>query len=261
MQIESITNIASYTLSMKQSLLDKVFFADKIGKADVVVDYGCADGQLLKFLSMLFPEWHYYGYDISPEMISLAKKNNPNMLLGCNWCAIESEIREHKESGRQCALVLSSIVHEIYSYGTARDIEAFWTTVFNGLWDYIIIRDMIPGVSVDRPSDINDIVKVYSKANRQQLYDFQTLWGSVENNKNLVHWLLKYRYMENWHREVKENYMPVYREHLLSSFPDNYRVLYHEHYVLPYIRNHVVRDFGIELKDNTHLKLVLEMVS
>lgn len=257
MHIEGISNVASYTLSMKQSLLDKVFFADKIGKADVIVDYGCADGQLLKFLSMLFPEWSCYGYDISPEMISMARENNPSMLLDHDWPVIETTVSRHRQDGRQCVLVLSSIMHEIYSYGTLKDIEAFWSVVFSDLWDYIVIRDMIPGMSVDRPSAINDVVQVYTKANRQQLYDFQTIWGSIENNKNLVHWLLKYRYTGNWQREAKENYIPVYREHLLSSFPASYRVTYHEHYVLPYIRDHVERDFSIDLKDNIHLKLIL----
>jgi hypothetical protein len=70
---------------------------------------------------------------------------------------------------------------------------------------------------------------------------------------------LKYKYVEpNWAREVKENYMPLYREDLLALLDtDKYEIVYHEHYVLPYIKECVDKDLGIELKDNTHLKLIL----
>lgn len=258
MHVENIANVASYALSMRQSLLDKVFFADKVGPAPAIVDYGCADGQLLKFMRALFPEWPCCGYDISSEMVAAARENNPGVVFDSNWSAIQHAANSFKSDGKQCVLVLSSIVHEVYSYGTSADIEKFWSMVFSGMWDYVVVRDMIPSVAMDRPSDINDVAKVYACANRQQLYDFQIMWGSIENNKNLVHWLLKYRYVNNWQREVKENYMPLYREHLLSALPSEYRVSYHEHYVLPYLRSCVARDFDIDLRDRTHLKLILE---
>jgi hypothetical protein len=40
--------------------------------------------------------------------------------------------------------------------------------------------------------------------------------------------------------------------------PTGYDVLYHEHSALPFIKRTVRTDFGIELKDATHLKLILE---
>ena len=35
--------------------------------------------------------------------------------------------------------------------------------------------------------------------------------------------------------------------------------MYHEHYVLPYIKRMVQKELGIELKDPTHLKMILEL--
>jgi len=75
-----------------------------------------------------------------------------------------------------------------------------------------------------------------------------------------MHFLLKYKYLQpNWNREVRENYFPLYREKLLSMIPDNYSILYHEHFTLPYIKESVKEDLGIEIKDNTHLKLILKL--
>lgn len=249
-------NIAKYNLGMRQSLLDKIYFADKINGASVIVDYGCADGQLIHFLGSIFPEWKFYGYDISPEMVALAKQNNPNVSFEFEWGKISAAVDNHRAKEERCVLVLSSIIHEVYSYGTAEEIEKFWKMVFSGLWDYIVIRDMIPSNSVDRPSDINDVAKVLRKADKR-LYEFQSEYGTIESNKTLIHYLLKYRYTDNWAREVKENYLPLYREKLLSSLPSEYEISYHEHYILPYIKQQVKDDFGIELKDNTHLKLIL----
>ena len=145
MHVENIANVASYALSMRQSLLDKVFFADKVGPAPAIVDYGCADGQLLKFMRALFPEWPCCGYDISSEMVAAARENNPGVVFDSNWSAIQHAANSFKSDGKQCVLVLSSIVHEVYSYGTSADIEKFWSMVFSGMWDYRDSQAKAPG--------------------------------------------------------------------------------------------------------------------
>ena len=250
----SVSNFSIYNAAMKKSLLDKIFFMDKID-AEVFVDYGCADGSLIKFLSALFPEYEYYGFDISEEMVKIAKSNNPEMSSNftTDWAEIEKNI-----SNKKSVIILSSIIHEVYSYGTNSDVDTFWKTIFNEGFSYIVLRDMIPSKTIDRRAEINDVMKIYKKASRNHLYDFETFWGSIENNKNLMHYLLKYRYTENWDREVKEDYMPVTREQLLSAIPDEYEISFHEHFILPFLKNKVYEDFGIELKDNTHLKLILK---
>lgn len=51
-----ITDLTAYNLSMKKSLIDKMFFMDKIDdNVKVIMDYGCADGALIRFLAPLFP--------------------------------------------------------------------------------------------------------------------------------------------------------------------------------------------------------------
>lgn len=83
--------------------------------------------------------------------------------------------------------------------------------------------------------------------------------GPITYNRNFVHFLLKYRYVENWDREVRENYFP----HTFSQFLDkiskyNYTVVYSDFYTLPYIREKVYEDFGFVLYDFTHAKFLLK---
>ena len=263
MREENISDFSVYNSSMKKSLLDKIFFMDKID-AQIFVDYGCADGTLIKFLHLLFPEFEYYGFDISEDMIALAQKQNPDLSdhFSSNWKDIKNRVMLGMASGKKSVLILSSIIHEVYSYGTASDVSVFWERVFGKFisedFNYVVLRDMMPSKTCERRSDINDIVKISKKADRKQLYDFEMFWGSIENNKNLIHYFLKYRYFDNWEREVKENYIPISREQFFLNIPDYYDVVFHEHFILPFLKGKVMEDFGIELKDNTHLKLILK---
>ena len=156
-----IRDLSAYTSGMRKALLDKIFFMDKI-EATIFVDYGCADGSLIHFAKNLFPEFEYYGFDISTEMISAAREKNPEIAenFTCNWDELRSKINPDKKS----AIILSSVIHEIYSYGTTSDVSLFWNRVFNDGWDYIVIRDMVPSKTIERSSDINDVSKIYRKS-------------------------------------------------------------------------------------------------
>ena len=68
----------------------------------------------------------------------------------------------------------------------------------------------------------------------------------------------KYSYTENWDREVNENYLPLKVEALLHMIPEEYEIVYSEHYVLPYVKQQIKRDSGIDLKDATHFKILLK---
>jgi hypothetical protein len=256
MESEKIKDYSSYNEGMKKSLLDKIFFIDKID-AEVIIDFGCADGTLIHFLHSLFPEYKYIGYDTDEEMLTQARKKfneDDSVYFFSDWEDIEPIAILNKKT----AIILSSVIHEVYAYGTRKDVDLVWERVFNSHYKYIIIRDMIPSISIDKKSDINDIKNVLRKGDSGQLRDFEQIWGSVEQNKNLIHYLLKYRYTNNWDREVKENYFPLTREELLRSIPDKYSITFHEHFILPFIRKKVKEDFDIEIKDNTHIKLILE---
>ena len=249
-----IDNIEVYTNGMKKSLLDKLFFIDKI-ESDFFIDYGCADGTMLQFMKNLFPNFTYVGYDNCDTMLDLAREKCKDIAFTNSWKDLEPyKIINDK------TVILSSIMHEIYSYCSHNEIKEFWDRVFQFGFKYIIIRDMMVSDTSDRLSDINDIVKVINNVDKARLYEFESKWGKINNNKNLIHYLLKYRYVDNWNREVQENYLPISKEHLLTLIPYNYEIIFHEHYTLPYLKERVHRDFGIALTDNTHFKMILKRV-
>lgn len=252
-----LANYGVYTEGMRKSLLDKVYFMDKVD-AKIFVDYGCADGALIKFLHSLFPEYTYIGYDISPEMVDRAKDSfdtlPENVMFSDNW----DDVIEQVSTAEGVALILSSVIHEVYSYGTAKDTQEFLERVTGEAWDYIILRDMVPSMTIDRQSDINDVRQIMIGADQTLLNDFERRWGSIESNRNLVHFLMKYRYTDNWEREVRENYFPVTREEFFQLIPREYSIAFYEHFRLPYAVKTIRKDFGITLRDNTHLKVIFE---
>lgn len=252
-EVQPIVDYSIYNKRMELSLIDKLFFADKI-QPDLLVDFGCADGTLIRHLKGLKPDLDVIGYDLDPNM---AKYSSDEFDISTDWNFVKNEV---KHWAKRPALNLSSVIHEVIHYGSRADIDEFWHKVFETGFEYIVIRDMVPSRSIDRPSHINDVTKIYRRfLGSNLLADFESAWGSIENNKNLVHFLLKYRYAEpSWSREVRENYLPIHRESLLAKIPENYDVVFHEHYVLPYIYQTVKDDTGIELKDPTHIKLILK---
>ena len=90
-----------------------------------------------------------------------------------------------------------------------------------------------------------------------KLKSYESVWGKISTQRDLVHYLLKYKYTENWEREVRENYVPITLEQLLEIIPEGYEVTYLNHFTLPYTAWQIKSDFGIELTTPTHIKLIL----
>jgi len=249
--VKPINDHDRYTEAMQKSLMDKLYFIDKVD-AQSFFDYGCADGTLLHAAAALFPRHYYAGYDCNREMVER--------------CRHEATCRKEKfeewvdsATGPKC-LILSSIVHEEYSY-YRDDVEDFWSWVFTNdgpSFDYIALRDMCVSRTTSRPSDPISAAKVRMRFDREKLAQWESRWGSLDENWSLTHFLLTYRYLEGWEREMRENYLPVCLEELLSLVPKGWEPLYIEHFTLPFVRAKVMEDFGIDLQDRTHLKLILK---
>ena len=110
-----------------------------------------------------------------------------------------------------------------------------------------------------RPSNQYDFVNIHKQANEHMLKEFERINSNIKDNHSLIHFLMKYRYVQNWDREVRENYFPITVEQVLYKIDFNkYNVVYFEHYILPFTKEKVKEDFEIELKDPTHFKLLLE---
>lgn len=248
-----IQNYDVYNSRMGLSLRDKLFWEGLIDDKSVntVVDFGCANGTLLKQVHADMPDYKLYGIDNDIIMLAL---NQTEMY----YCKFHKNFGELKDIDYgSCLLNMSSVIHEVYSYNDKPYVNDFWYKVFNTGFAYIAIRDFMPSETIKRLANIDDIRAVYYNSQQKLLNSFIKIWGDIYNNKNLVHFLLKYKYIENWEREVAENYFPITTERLLSIIPDNYEIVYFNHYILPYTKEIIKQDYGIDLKDNTHVKLLL----
>lgn len=258
--MNAIVDYQTYTNEMLKGIEDKLFFMDKID-ANNLLDYGCADGALIKIMQSFYPEKHYVGYDFNSEMIKRAKNNaiqNSSFFDDINKANKKMDANYGKK-----AVLSSSLIHEVYSYCTDEQIAEFWNNLFSGHYDYIIIRDM--ALSSAKVNDYKfakkeDIFLLKKYANPKQIEDFEKIWGSVVYQKNLVHFLLKYRYVNNWSREVEENYLPLSMEDLLLICKNNpnYKIDFFEHYTLPFHMDSIYKDFGIRFNEKTHIKLILK---
>jgi ribosomal protein L11 methylase PrmA len=254
-----ISNMHSYIEGMVLSYADKLFFLDKID-ADIIVDFGCADGAILEKISRANPNIKLIGYDLDEKMLSIAKsKLGRKAILTSDWKKVEKIISKYNNP----ALILSSVIHEVYSYSHSFIIKKFWDSqVFGDKFKWICIRDMIPMADMhktDKNKFIRDVMRVRNRSNKEILASFENHWGKLSNNyRTFIHYLLKYKYVDNWDREVKENYVPITLETLYKKIPSNYKIVYQDNFILPILQQQVKKDFNIEIKHTTHTKLIIE---
>lgn len=253
-----ISNYDQYIAGMNTTMSDKLFFVNEV-RFDVIVDFGCADGTFLQSISRMRPNVKIIGYDLDSTMLEIARKKlGESAILTDNWDEVVSALSGYKNP----LLNLSSVIHEVYSYSTSKVIKYFWEKqVFGGNFKYITIRDMIPSVNISK-NEINDfkqdVKKVRQKADKSYLLSFEERWGSINDNyRTFIHYLLKYKYTDNWDREVNENYLPVSLETIKTKIPSDYRIVMEEDFVLPYLKQQVMKDFGVELTHSTHTKMII----
>ena len=268
------TNILSYNQNMAKGMEDKLFFVNILPLREsnhwIFVDFGCADGTLFTALAPILEEMGInatlIGYDISETMVRLAKEKHStssydkvSIVFTYNWNIVDRYI---KYSNAKKAVILSSVVHEVYSYAESeQDISTFWDRILNSGFDFVCIRDMMPSKSIDRPTD-EDMLQDFLETIRDKkpelvdyVKDFQSHWGGLDNNKNFVHYLLKYRWITNWSREVNENYFPIYVEDFLDMM-SSYRTKYIKLFRVPFLDDCWFKDFRLAITDNTHIKAV-----
>jgi hypothetical protein len=254
-----ISNIQSYIEGMNFTMKDKLFFIDLIN-FDTIVDFGCADGTFLEELSKTNPRVKLIGYDLDDTMLQKASsKLGKKAKFTNNW----GEVIKLTTGSKSTVLNLSSVIHEVYSYSRPNIISKFWSEqVFGGDFKYITIRDMIPSLEIDR-QEINDfkddVKKVRSKSDRYYLNSFEKKWGDINDNyRTFVHYLMKYRFTDNWDREVNENYLPVSLETVKSKITNNYKIILEENFLLPFLKTQVKKDFNVDLTHSTHTKMIIK---
>lgn len=249
--MNEIKNYSVYTKRMNKTISDKLFFLDYLKpEINTVVDFGCADASLS--VGLVGTKYDYVGYDIDKTMLDKAEENVDPSVLFYDFDKMLSSINP-----KQCVLVLSSVIHEVYSYGNEYEVELFWNRVFNSGFAQIAIRDM--GLENNKIA--------YGKVDArnaliitQHIYNIHNDYVPMNYYKDYCQLLLKYWYTENWSRESKENYFPITVSELLEKVAaTDYHIGYKFNFRVPFVVEKVRAELGLNFEYNTHYKLILTL--
>lgn len=256
-----IDNYQVYNDRMRRSMWDKAFFMDKVPGTELIIDFGCADGALIRFLHELFPSIRYIGYDIDPAMVAAARQNCPeNVRFFSDRAEMLQQIRALGIENRRITVNFSSVLHEIFHYECDREgITRLLEELAPG---YIVVRDMM-----FHSADPDAAVPAAAQAQLRrvlpewQLVDFERCWGSIGCRRNLAHLILKYKYTENWARECAENYFSYSMDdlYMLLDPAGHFAPILMNRCILPWCRYDARNTLGIDMGDEfaTHFSLIL----
>ena len=231
-----IANSDIYLSNMAKSFPDKAWFVGYVDPdVNVVVDFGGGSGEFCEYVKAKLER---SGRTVDFVVID----NNEAFAAAARSRGFRtySSLDEMLSSGdidlSRSLLIMSSVIHEVYSYAESpADISGFWRDIGRCGFRQIAIRDM----SLNYKNFVNvpakDVLWVYEHVFKSPdmeikgvklaglVDDFEAEWGPMcdarlrkVNVKNLVHFLIKYRYVENWDRELHENYLPVTQDKLES---------------------------------------------
>ena len=258
-----ITNYNTYLARMDVSLPDKAFFVYRAPLARVIVDFGCAAGNLFRYIrSISNQEYIMIGYDNDATMRELAREA-ADVVCGTMeelQEAIEHTLAAHNLTMKNVLFNFSSVIHEMNSY-EVDDIFSFINELRPG---YVSIRDM----KFRRKKEIpGNTFRVFDKKYLNQFHSFLAHRGILfPDLADFAEYLLKYKYTENWERELEEHYFFgfAYAEKYYNALIDNhkYRLTWDVNYCLPHFDRQIKDDFNLffNISDyfTTHEQLLLE---
>lgn len=256
-----IDNYQVYNDRMRRSMWDKAFFMDKVPGTELIIDFGCADGSLIRFLHELFPGMRFIGYDVDPAMVAAANAHGTgNAWFFSDSAEMQAHIRSLGVDPRRITVNFSSVLHEIFHYDCDRASITRLMAEVNPR--YIVVRDMMFD-SAEPLAEISQeaVQQLRRVLPARQLEDFERQWGSVALRRNMAHLILKYKYTENWERECEENYFSYTMENLNALLdPDGrYAPILLHRYILPWCRHDAANMLELDLGDEftTHYSLIL----
>ena len=229
-------NLDIYTSEMAKSVWDKAFFMDKIPGTKCVIDFGCADGAMMRFLAPLFPDIMFVGYDIATDLIERARHTAPynhNNIYFTSHKDVIQFVKDKYKSDEIC-INFSSVLHEVFSV-TPGGREAISDMIRDLKPYYITIRDMYFS-GQDRTLPFYYITEIVDELGIDKGFveEFEDYYGSLSSTKNLVHFLMKYQWRNNgWTEELDENYFSWTIDQFISLVK-GYGRIFETHYMLPY---------------------------
>lgn len=270
---EDIANTEVYLANMTKSFGDKAWFLKEIPpEIDTIVDFGGGEGQFCEFLKtkaemVLGRTFKFIIIDNNLAFLKTAAKK------GFQTFTCLSELQNDTSWNPETTLLnLSSVIHEIYAYADRNNtVEEFWYEIKRCNFRAIAIRDMSLGKGSYAEAPKDAIFYVYDTIFKspkyiERLESFEEVWGAICSDegdkhrlldvKRLIHFLIKYRYVENWAREVQEDYLPLTQDKLQDWLTKKlgYRLIHKESSKLPFYHKCWTKDFKLHIPDNAGYK-------
>lgn len=251
---------ASYYTRLGSSIEEKLFFLSRIpSEVTVFADFGCGDGKLLAAINERRVGTQFtLGYDRNakalPEALDCYEQFTSSLDL------FKVAIMRQQRLGRKVCLILSSVIHELLSQGIGWG--SIWNMVRDLNPDYIVIRDMACTNEAKRqPAGLmaNTMLNVDDRFTDIALYGTNGTF-EFQSHADFLQALLKYRYTENIRAEIEEDYFSLTSEqwHNIVTIGSGYKLHHFDHHSVPWHRENWKRDFGLDIEDPTHIKIILK---
>lgn len=261
--MNKLQDYSVYIKRMEASLQEKLYFLNYLSPdIKYILDFGCADGTLIEALQNT--GYTCFGVDNDANMRVLAQRRLGVSLNTYIYSSLSEFLRFNKEKVSQTAVILSSVIHEVFSYNSRSDALSILHDIFNAGFKQICIRDM--AFNEDLYGTDTKVFADVSKIKNHNLYEsyINHLGHDIKSYADLYHFLLKYNYPENWDRELNENYVIYSMQELLDIYKQSmkihrYSINYFEHKVLEYTQNKVYEDFKIFMDKATNYKVVYDL--
>ena len=251
-----IKDFNGYNLKMTAAMNDKLFFVNKIDlkSYDLIVDFGCATGELLRRLLPYInkkEKVQLVGYDISEEMLSVARTNVPGEGDNFETDLVNSRegIMWHLRNCTKSLIIFSSVLHEIDAVTQRKLIRELMP-----YFDTIVIRDMKRPFN-NEPIDALTRKRVLKQVAPWQAQMFESKWGKIRDKETLYRFFLMNEFVENFEREVEEDYFSVLWSEIDWALEGDYTI-WSESFILPYRREQVKKRFNHTMHDITHRKAI-----
>lgn len=256
-------NLDIYTSEMAKSIWDKSFFMDKIPGVKCIIDFGCADGAMIRFLGKLFPDIYFVGYDFSSTLIARAQSTAP-FLANVAYFSHYTDALDYITLGKkfksdEICINFSSVLHEVYS--STGGIADIGNIVADLNPKYITIRDMYCDDKLQWNSDFFKILAVVQERDDLCEYakQFAKTWGALRHWDDLIHLLMKLQWIDNgWEDELKENYFSWNIDDFIKDIGGHYHVVFDTRYQLPYLTELWEKEYNWHNPDiHTHAQFIL----
>lgn len=236
-----------YLDRMQVGMYDKCWWLANIDSdVDTIIDFGCADGSLFRFVESMYPgRFNYVGIDNEPHFLERCPSISGRTSYFKYFFEIEGVDWD------KSILVMNSVCHEIYSYVSKFEVGNILTDAQMKGIRHIAIRDMYfhskQGVSIEDWLKIDDaLIEKYPT----QYFDnnmFGRDWREL---------IMKYTYTDNWEREKMEAYFhPTFLFDVDASLRDNYTKEV-QYFRIPQQIKRIERDLGLTLPEfTTHVKI------